>query len=139
MTGAALTNSPVALAAYILEKFSSFSGSITLDAMLDNLMVYYFTNSFTTAIRLYAETFRFDFYNYSAISRIPTDVPAACARFEKDINHMLDWHLKDKFLNLVQSTYHLDGGHFAAFEEPHALHDDFIQFISKWQLLDNRK
>lgn len=62
--------SPVALAAYILEKFSTWTNpeyrfrsdgglleKYTLDELLDNIMVYWITNSVTTSMRLYAEEF----------------------------------------------------------------------------------
>jgi len=62
--------SPVALAAYILEKFSTWTNpeyrfradgglleKFTLDELLDNIMLYWVTNSFTTSVRLYAEQF----------------------------------------------------------------------------------
>jgi len=62
--------SPVALAAYILEKFSTWTNpeyrfrpdgglleKYTLDELLDNIMLYWVTNSITTSMRLYAESF----------------------------------------------------------------------------------
>lgn len=134
--GYALANSPVGLAAYIGEKFAGFSGRINEEAQLDNLMVYYLTNSFTTAVRLYAETFG-KTTEYYKISSYPTIVPTACARFENDLPSLLDWQLKDKYLNLIQSTYHLNGGHFAAFEVPDVLYADFIEFIKKFNVSEN--
>lgn len=60
--------SPVGLAAYILEKFSSGTngeyrfredGGLlekhNMDELLDNIMLYWITNSMTTSVRLYAE------------------------------------------------------------------------------------
>lgn len=68
--GTALTDSPTGLAAYILEKFSTWTnpeyklhddGSLdkkfSLDELLDNVMIYWLTNSITTSMRLYAENF----------------------------------------------------------------------------------
>lgn len=68
--GVAFTDSPVGLAGYILEKFSSFTNldwreradgglkeKFTFTKLLDNVMIYWVTNSMTTAMRLYAETF----------------------------------------------------------------------------------
>lgn len=70
LLGVALTASPDALAAYLLEKFSTWTnpagrnrddGGITekytLDEILDNIMVYWITDSITTSVRLYAENF----------------------------------------------------------------------------------
>lgn len=69
-TGTALSDSPAALAAYILEKFSTWTNpeyrfredgglleKYNLDELLDNIMVYWVTNSITTSVRLYAESF----------------------------------------------------------------------------------
>ena len=70
LEGVGLSNSPSGLAAYILEKFSSQTNlewktkedgglvpHFELDEILDNLMVYWVTNSITTSTRLYAESF----------------------------------------------------------------------------------
>jgi juvenile hormone epoxide hydrolase len=68
--GVALRDSPVGLAAYILEKFSTWTdkrwrslpdGGLTrkykLTDLLDNVMIYWVTGSITTSMRLYSETF----------------------------------------------------------------------------------
>lgn len=64
-----MTDSPIGLAAYILEKFSTGTdkafrklpnGGLDKykeDDLLDNVMIYYFTKSITSAMRLYSETF----------------------------------------------------------------------------------
>lgn len=66
-TGVALNDSPVGLAAYILEKFSTWTSTdykslpdgglsrFKIDELLDNVMIYWVTNSMTTAMRLYSE------------------------------------------------------------------------------------
>ena len=71
--GIGLTTSPLGLAAYIIEKFSSFSNAghisqpdgnlpqmFTQDEILDNLMVYWLTGSITSSMRFYKENMRFD-------------------------------------------------------------------------------
>lgn len=68
--GAAVGASPVALAAYLLEKFSTWTNpdyrfrpdgglleKYTLDELLDNVMLYWVTNSITTSVRIYTEQF----------------------------------------------------------------------------------
>ncbi|XP_022226072.2 juvenile hormone epoxide hydrolase 2 [Drosophila obscura] len=141
--GAALTDNPVGLAAYILEKFSTWTnpsyrsladGGITkrytMDTLLDNVMIYYLTNSITTSQRLYAEAYSQE-HRGLQLDRVPTPVPTGCARFKSDIMHFLDIQLKDKFPNLIHSTYHKQGGHFAALEVPKVLHKDFLEFVQK--------
>lgn len=128
-TGAVLT-SPTALAAYLQEKFISALPDHDIDAMLDNIMIYYLTNSFTTGARLYAE-------DVSAAQaalelwRVPTPVPTGCVRFRNDIGQSLDWQLRDKYPNLVHSTWYTEGGHFAALEVPDLLYADLVAFVKK--------
>lgn len=144
--GTALAHNPVGLAAYILEKFSTWTNDdykhlpdggltkrYTMDALLDNVMIYFVTNSITTSQRLYAEQFNKQQMGLQ-MERVGIKVPSACARFYHDLWHATDCQLKDKFLNLVQSTYHEEGGHFAAMEVPKALYMDFIEFVNKAKL-----
>lgn len=93
-------------------------------------MIYYLTNSITTSMRLYSESFTFKQLGLD-IDRVPTDVPCACSRFIHDMLHSLDWQLQEKFTNLVQSTYHDVGGHFAAMEQADLLFNDFVEFVRK--------
>lgn len=68
--GVGLDNSPSALAAWILEKFSTGTNSkyrnlvdggitkkFTLTELIDNLMFYWTSQSATTSARIYAESF----------------------------------------------------------------------------------
>lgn len=149
--GAVLSSNPVGLAAYILEKFSTWSdlknrerndggfhNHYTKDALLDNLMIYYLSNSITTSMRLYAEAMTSENRN-SKIDLTPTAVPVGCARFKHDLKHDLDWQLTPKYTNLIHSTYHRNGGHFAALELPDVLFKDFSQFIQKLKELNQFK
>lgn len=141
--GAALTNNPIGIASYILEKFAFWTdhtflekqdGGLTkyytLDQLLHNLMYYVLSNSIQTSQRLYAETFSAEGMKHE-LDRVPTSVPAGCARFRYDIAHQIDWALQDKFTNLIHSTYHRTGGHFAAFQLPDVLVKDFMSFVRK--------
>ncbi|GAB0093638.1 Epoxide hydrolase [Sergentomyia squamirostris] len=143
--GTALSTNPIGLAVYILEKFSTWTNKhyrnlpdgglskrFTMDAMLDNVMVYYLTNSITTSQRLYAESFSVRALSMN-LDRVPTNVPVGCARFRYDLIHNYEWILKDKYTNIVHSTYHPDGGHFAAMEVPDLLYKDFLIFLKKVQ------
>ncbi|XP_037941789.1 juvenile hormone epoxide hydrolase 1-like [Teleopsis dalmanni] len=141
--GATLLHNPVGLAAYILEKFSTWTNAdykkladggltkrYTMDALLDNVMIYYVTNSITTSQRLYAEMFNKE-NQALQIDRVPIKAPTGCARFRHELSHSSDFQLKDRFINIVHSTYHNDGGHFPAMELPQVLYDDFIEFVEK--------
>lgn len=140
--GAALDSSPVALAAYILEKFQTCTGPslnqdfgaivtvFGLEAVLDNLMFYYLNSAATTAGRFYAENSS-KAYRDLQLERVQTPVPMGCARFRFDLPPASDWQLRDKFPNLKHSMYFQHGGHFAAMEMPSMLFNDFTTFVRK--------
>lgn len=141
--GIVLSNNPVGLAAYILEKFSTFTNPANLnttdgglekdfgyDALLDNVMIYYLTNSITTSIRIYYESTTLHELSYH-IDRSPVVAPFGCARFQYDAYHMVDWAIIDKFPKLIHNTYHENGGHFASLQLPDILSADILQFASK--------
>ncbi|XP_053696692.1 juvenile hormone epoxide hydrolase 1-like [Sabethes cyaneus] len=141
--GAALVGNPIGLAAYILEKFSTWTNPAyreladgglekyyTLDSLLDNIMIYYLTDTITTSQRIYYETFS----NHEMALKFDntqTQVPAACAKFKYELAQTIDWALRDHFINLVQSNHFQDGGHFAAMQLPAVLYKDLVQFVNK--------
>jgi len=144
--GNALTNNPVGLAGYILEKFSTWTNPsyrklqdgglqkrYTIDALIDNVMIYYITNSITTSQRLYAEAFA-QHQRDLQLDRVPVKVPVGCARFRHEILHSTDFQLRDKFPNLIHSTFYTDGGHFPAMEAPRQLYQDLLEFVEKANL-----
>lgn len=131
------------MAAYILEKFSTWTDStlrdtidggfdkiFTKDALFDNIMIYYLTNTITTSQRLYAEAFSKRHFALQ-MDRVQVTVPTGCSRFKYDLAHELDWSLRSKFPNLIQSHYYNIGGHFVAMELPDVLYRDFTEFVKK--------
>jgi len=139
--GHALTTSPVGLAGYIAEKFQTVTGPglnqnfqalytvYSLDAVLDNIMIYYLTNSATTAGRFYAENTSKEYFAHK-LDRVQTPVPAGCIRFKHDLPSAIDWALRDKFTNFIHSKYVHQGGHFAAMDQPVLLYLSFVEFVS---------
>lgn len=126
----AMLYDPIALATYLQEKFISALPDHNVDDVLDNLMIHYLTNSFGTSARLYAEDIA-DEQAALELGRVPTPVPTACVRFPRDLGQSLDWQLRDKYPNLVQSSWYSVGGHFAAMEVPDVLYRDFYAFVRK--------
>ncbi len=74
----ALSDSPIGLAAYILEKFSTWTKTsgkqlqdggllekFTMDDLLNNVMIYWTTNSITTSMRMYSETLSSKQFGYN--------------------------------------------------------------------------
>ncbi|XP_011495329.1 PREDICTED: juvenile hormone epoxide hydrolase 1-like [Ceratosolen solmsi marchali] len=141
--GVGLTDSPAGLAAYVLEKFSTWTNpnftarddggllqKFTVDELLDNLMIYWITSSITTSQRLYAETFNKAFRKLE-LNKIPVEVPAACAMFPNEIFYQPESLLSEHYTNIIQFTHLPRGGHFAAMEEPQLLADDIWSFARK--------
>ncbi|KAF5269509.1 hypothetical protein FQA39_LY08698 [Lamprigera yunnana] len=141
--GVSIGQSPSGRAAYILEKFSTatnftykfredggLKGKYTYDDLLDNLMLYWLPNSFTTAIRLYSEGF-----SALELSTVKHHVPCACARFGQELGYATDWILKDRYQHLVYTSDYDVGGHFIAMEEPELLAKDILAAISRMEEL----
>nr|QPN96961.1 juvenile hormone epoxide hydrolase [Macrobrachium rosenbergii] len=143
--GAALNQSPVGLASYILEKFSTWTHQnnphlpdggllqkdfpIPLDELLDNICVYWFTGSITSSMRYYAENFG----RMSAtflMDRIPCEVPAGIAVFPQELLNQPKNFIAHKFHDIVTYTDQPAGGHFAAMERPQLLAADIHKFVS---------
>ncbi|KRT82088.1 hydrolase, partial [Oryctes borbonicus] len=142
--GVGLNDSPVGLAAYIIEKFTTWTNRDWINRMdggllmkydftklLDNVMIYWVTNSITTSCRLYAESFSNELLERK-MGSIPTKIPTACAKFEHEIIYQSDELLKHKYTNLLQSTHFSDGGHFAALEVPELLAKDMWNAFEKF-------
>uniref|UniRef100_T1IXJ4 Epoxide hydrolase n=1 Tax=Strigamia maritima TaxID=126957 RepID=T1IXJ4_STRMM len=148
--GVGLNDSPVGLAAYILEKFSTWvnpsyktltdgglTKKFTLDELLTNVMIYWVTGSITTSLRFYKECFLQYNRNTGIMSDHFINVPAATATFPQElfIQEIFSFNPESlahhHFSNLVQCTKMPRGGHFAAFEEPNLLADDVYSFVQK--------
>ncbi|XP_075986137.1 juvenile hormone epoxide hydrolase-like [Anticarsia gemmatalis] len=145
--GVAMADSPAGLLAYIFQLFSSASrrkyvyradGGLddlyTRDELLDNLMMYWVTNSFTTACRIYAETENIRNL-YLGIMGHPTPVPTWAIWAKDEITYLSNSMLKTKYTNLIHSTVLQGQGHFLAFEAPDILVKDVFKAIDafrKW-------
>lgn len=123
-----LSDSPVGLAAWIIEKFRAWSDckgdlrqSFSKDELLTNIMIYWVTNTIGSATRMYYE----NTHSLPSLGRI--EVPTGMALFPADI--LLppkEWVVRN--LNLTRWTSLPRGGHFTAMEEPELLADDIRAF-----------
>jgi len=141
--GVGLSNSPSGLAAYIIEKFSTWTNKdwrskpdgglesyYKLDELLDNVMVYWVTNSITTSMRLYSEAFSYRQLAHQ-IDQVPIDIPSACIQAPKEaFGGSPRWILEDRYRNLKSNTIAPKGGHFLAFEAPEIITNDMIKFFN---------
>ncbi|XP_075060438.1 epoxide hydrolase 1 [Mixophyes fleayi] len=141
--GCGLNNSPVGLAAYILEKFSTWTDpafcdhedgglerKYTLDDLLTNVMIYWLTGSIVSSMRFYKENLGRGI-GKAKHDKIPVIVPTGIASFPNELVHCPLLWAKQKHHNIVSFNYMPRGGHFAAFEEPEILAQDIQQFVKK--------
>jgi pimeloyl-ACP methyl ester carboxylesterase len=127
-----LNDSPVGLAAWIVEKFRTWSdcaGDVervfTRDELLTNVMVYWVTETIHSSARLYYES-RERPISLSPANRVKP--PVAVALFPKEIP-MPPRKLAERGLNIVRWTAMPEGGHFAAMEQPEHLARDIREFF----------
>ena len=127
--GYALDDSPAGLAAWIVEKFRSWSDSngdveksFSRDDLLTNITLYWVTQTATSSARIYYENQR-----APALAR-RVEVPTACAVFPKEISIPPRRWVEAQY-NVTRWTEMPRGGHFAALEEPQMLADDIRAFF----------
>ncbi|MNV35219.1 hypothetical protein D3C71_1266600 [compost metagenome] len=117
--GYGLADSPIGQAAWIYEKLAAWSDCdgdpeelFGLDRMLDNISIYWFTHSATSAARFYWEN------RANGIQAIPINVPAGCSIFPKEL-YLAPRSWAERYIPKLMYWNELEkGGHFAAFEQP---------------------
>ncbi len=131
----AMMDSPVGVAAWIIEKFNSWSDTdgdniesvYTKDMLLTNIMVYLVTRTFNTASWIY--------YGRSEEggrilspdgSRV--EVPTAAAVFPAELLSWPPRSYAERIYNITQWTEMPRGGHFAMLEQPELLMEDIRKF-----------
>jgi pimeloyl-ACP methyl ester carboxylesterase len=126
-----LNDSPAGLAAWIVEKFRSWSdcdGNVesrfTKDELLTNLTIYWATQTIGSSFRFY----------YDAQHMPPSpelsrhvDLPTGVAIFPKDL--AAPRAFAERLFNVQHWTQMPRGGHFAALEEPTLLAEDLRAFF----------
>ena len=127
-----LNDSPAGLAAWIVEKFRTWSdchgnleSRFTKDQLLTNIMIYWITGSINSSTRLYYEA-RHHPWRLKPGTRIQT--PAAVALFPGELARP-PRHWAERVLNVKRWTPMARGGHFAAMEEPRLLAEDIRAFF----------
>ena len=130
----ALCDSPAGLAAWILEKWRSWTdcegrleSKFSKDELLSNVSWYWLTNTAGSAAQLYYET-RTNPWILHKGEKI--SVPTAIASFPKElVVSPREW--AERLYTVKQWTEMPRGGHFAAIEEPALLADDIIEFCRR--------
>ncbi|MEM7259690.1 MAG: alpha/beta hydrolase, partial [Pseudomonadota bacterium] len=136
----AMMDSPVGVAAWILEKFHGWSdlderdldAVYSKDELLANIMVYIITRTFNTASWIYYGR-REEGGRVLSPDGVRVEVPTAAAVFPRE---MLAWPPRsyvERIYNLSQWTDMPRGGHFAAMEQPQLLIDDIRRFAQQFR------
>ena len=128
-----LTDSPVGLAAWILEKFRAWSdcdGDVERrfgwDVILDNVMLYWVTGAINSSFWPY---YARRHAPWPITARRPVTAPSAYASFPREILHPPRAWVQRVYTDLRRWTEMKQGGHFAALEEPQALAEDVRAFF----------
>ena len=138
----AMMDSPVGVAAWILEKMHGWSdlthGDIesvyTKDQLLTNIMVYIVTRTFNTASWIYYGR-REEGGRILSPEGKRVEVPTGCAVFPRELLAWPPRSYVDRIYNVAQWTEMPRGGHFAAMEEPDLLIQDIRKFarnLNEW-------
>jgi pimeloyl-ACP methyl ester carboxylesterase len=117
--GYGLADSPVALAAFFYDKFATWTDSggepervLTNDEMLDDITLYWLTNTGTSSARLYWEN------NANNFNAVDIALPAAVTVFPGEIYRAPRSWSERSYHKLIYWNEVAKGGHFAAWEQP---------------------
>jgi pimeloyl-ACP methyl ester carboxylesterase len=129
-----IADSPVGLAAYLLDHdarsldlisrvFAGASEGLTRDDVLDNVTLFWLTNTALSSSRLYWERLRelgtFGFFNVKGVS-----VPTAVSVFPDELFPAPRSWTERAYPKLIHYNKLDKGGHFAAWEQPKSLSEE---------------
>jgi pimeloyl-ACP methyl ester carboxylesterase len=127
-----MSDSPAGLAAWIVEKWRAWSGwgddfekVLPRDMILTNLMLYWVTNSFWSAIRLYSESY-YNPWELEPGKRI--EVPTAVAAYPHELAPIVRQRA-ERYYNVNRFTKFEKGGHFAVHERAEEMAEDLRAFF----------
>lgn len=130
-----LSDSPAGLAAWVIEKFRSWSDcdgdvekAFNRDMLLTNLMFYWAPNSIASATRIYWETAA-EGDDVWGLPRVET--PTGVAAFPKE-PYLAPRAWVERLYDVRRWTDMPRGGHFAALEQPQLLADDIRSFFAEY-------
>jgi len=120
---AAIADSPVGLAAFLLDHdaaslalisraFAGKKEGLSRDDVLDNITLYWLTDTGVSAARLYAEN-KFSFFDVKGVN-----IPVAVSVFPDELYQAPRSWAERAYPNLIHYNRLDKGGHFAAWEQP---------------------
>lgn len=127
--GYGLADSPAGQAGWIVEKFYEWTDCggdpesvLSKDRILDDVMLYWLTNTATSSARLYWESI-------ATINLDPVGAPSGISVFPKEIIRTSERWARERFTDLRYFSEPAKGGHFAAFEQPEIFVDEVRAFF----------
>ena len=131
--GYGLNDSPVGLAAWIVEKYRTWcdcggdpEAIFTKDELLTTVMIYWITETATSAARYYYEGRHIPEPPYAPLTG-RVEVPTGCTVFPGELGFSPRSWAETRF-NVQRFTYMERGGHFAALEQPELFTDELRAF-----------
>jgi len=129
--GYALADSPVGQAAWIYEKFHAWTDCdgdprnvLSLDELLDNIMLYWLPGNGASSARLYWESMR-------SFRTMRVEIPVGCSTFPKELVRAPRSWAERAYPRLVYWSELDRGGHFAAFERPEVFVRELRAFAAR--------
>ena len=128
-TALAFADSPVGLATLFLDHdqpslalisrvFAGKSEGLTRDDILDNVSLFWFTNTAVSSGRIYLEN------KYGFLSPKGITIPVVVSAFPDELYQVPRNWAEKAFPNMIYYKKHNKGGHFAAWEQPELLVND---------------
>jgi pimeloyl-ACP methyl ester carboxylesterase len=117
--GYALTDSPAGLAGWMYDYNNGEPERLLgKDEMLDDVTLYWLTNSAASAARLYWETMGQSVLLSAAQKTSDISLPVAITVFPDEVYRAPETWARRAYTNLIYFNEAIKGGHFAAWEEP---------------------
>ena len=122
--GYGLTDSPIGLASFFLDKFNDWTytngnaeKALTKDEILDDISLYWLTNTANSSAQLYWEN---NTNNFNAAEQKTSEIkiPVAVTVFPGEIYQAPKSWTERSYKNLIYFNEVNKGGHFASWEEP---------------------
>jgi pimeloyl-ACP methyl ester carboxylesterase len=134
--GYALVDSPAGLAAWIAEKFWSWTDHgghlenvLSRDDLLDNIMLYWLPSTAASSARLYWESFAQVSDWFTRGTEDTVDVPAGATVFPREIPRPSRRWAARRYTDIRHWGEPPRGGHFAALEQPDLFVDEVRSFF----------
>jgi pimeloyl-ACP methyl ester carboxylesterase len=117
--GQALTDSPAGLAAWMYDyNNGELERLLAKDDFLDNVTLYWLTNTATSAARIYWETGGQSILSAAGQKTADVSLPVAITVFPQEVYRAPETWARRAYHNLIYFNEVDKGGHFAAWEQP---------------------